>query len=127
MIAINLKKVRDIILSDRNRNLVIVSAPGKRYQGDIKVTDLLIGYFECEYIDEKESLLNLIKGRYYNIVKELGLDSRILKIIDKTILEIKESEDKDFILSRGGEYLSGIIMAEYLNFNFLDPKKYNLF
>lgn len=115
------KKVRDIILSDRNRNLVIVSAPGKRYQGDIKVTDLLIGYFECEYIDEKESLLNLIKGRYYNIVKELGLDSRILKIIDKTILEIKESEDKDFILSRG-EYLSGIIMAEYLNFNFLDPK-----
>ncbi|NMA85798.1 MAG: homoserine O-succinyltransferase [Tissierellia bacterium] len=115
------KKVRDIILSDRNRNLVIVSAPGKRYQGDIKVTDLLIGYFECEYIDEKESLLNLIKGRYYNIVKELGLDSGILKIIDKTILEIKESEDKDFILSRG-EYLSGIIMAEYLNFNFLDPK-----
>lgn len=115
------KKVRDIIDSDNSRNLVIVSAPGKRYPGDIKITDLLIGYFECKYIDEKESILNLIKGRYYNIVKELALDSSVLNTIDKIILEIKGSRERDYILSRG-EYLAAFIMAKYLDFNFLDAK-----
>lgn len=115
------KKVRKIVNSDESRNLVIVSAPGKRHKGDIKVTDLLMILFECEYADERESLLNIIKGRYYNIVKELGLDSTLLNIVDKVISEIKESKEKDFVLSRG-EYLSGIIMAAYLDFIFLDPK-----
>lgn len=115
------RKVKEIIDSDKSRNLVVVSAPGKRYPGDIKITDLLISYYECKYIDERESILNLVKGRYYNIVKELGLDSGILKLIDQTVLEITKSEELDFILSRG-EYLSARIMASYLGFNFLDAK-----
>lgn len=117
-----LEKVKEIVYGEEGRNLVIVSAPGKRHKGDIKVTDLLIGYFECKYMDEKESLLNIIKGRYYNIVKDLALDSNLLNIIDETMEKIKESNSEDFILSRG-EYLSGIIMAKFLNFNFLDSKE----
>lgn len=114
-------KVKDIINSEDNRSLVIVSAPGRRYKGDIKVTDLLVGFYDCEYKDEKENLLNIIKGRFYNIVKDLNLNSKIFNAIDDTIDEIKNSKNKDFVLSRG-EYLSGIIMAEYLGFEFLDPK-----
>lgn len=101
---------------------MVVSAPGKRHKGDIKVTDLLIGYFECEYIDEKESLLNIIRGRYYNIVKDLQLEDKFLALIDRVIEEIRTSKSRDFVISRG-EYLSGAIMAEYLDFNFLDPKE----
>lgn len=115
------KKVKGIINSDSDRNLVVVSAPGKRYKEDIKITDLLIGYCQCQYSDEKSGILNLIRDRYYNIVKELSLDSSIFKGIDDTINEITKSQDKDFIVSRG-EYLSGLIMAKYLNFTFLDPK-----
>ncbi|MGO1470908.1 MAG: homoserine O-acetyltransferase/O-succinyltransferase family protein, partial [Tissierella sp.] len=115
------KKVKEIIYSEEGRNLVIVSAPGKRHKGDIKVTDLLIGYFECKYEDEKESLLKIIKGRFFNIVKDLKLDKSLLETIDKTIIEIRKSKNRDFVLSRG-EYLSSIIMAEYLDFKFLDAK-----
>ncbi len=115
------KKVKDIIGSDKNRNLVVVSAPGRRYREDIKITDLLIGYGESKYEDEKSGILNLIRDRYYNIVKELGLESSILKDIDDTFNQIKTSKDRDFMVSRG-EYLSGIIMAKYLGFSFVDPK-----
>ena len=39
--AIQLQKVGDIVLSDSDRKYVVVSAPGKRYSDDNKVTDLL--------------------------------------------------------------------------------------
>lgn len=112
-------KVKDIVYSERGRNLVIVSAPGRRFKGDIKVTDLLIGYFDCKYADEKENLLNIIKGRYYNIIKDLELKDDLLNIVDKVMEEIQNSDTKDFVVSRG-EYLSGIIMAKYLDFKFID-------
>lgn len=40
-----IKKVFNIVVSDPNRKIAVVSAPGKRGVHDIKVTDLLI---ECE-------------------------------------------------------------------------------
>ena len=39
--AIQLNKMKDIILADPDRKYVVVSAPGKRYEQDNKVTDLL--------------------------------------------------------------------------------------
>ncbi len=113
-------KVKDIVYSEEGRNLVVVSAPGRRYKGDIKVTDLLIGYHECKYLDEKESLLNIVRGRYLNIVKDLKLDEKNLETIDRLLDTIRHSDSKDYIVSRG-EYLAGILMAEYLGFKFLDP------
>ena len=35
------KKVGNIILADETRRYVVPSAPGKRYSGDTKVTDML--------------------------------------------------------------------------------------
>lgn len=37
-----LKKVANIIQADEERKFVVVSAPGKRFDGDHKVTDLFI-------------------------------------------------------------------------------------
>lgn len=114
------KKVKEIILSDDSRNLVVVSAPGKRFNGDSKITDLLIAYYE-ESGERKEEIFAEIKERYYTIVKELELKTNVLKKLDETFLKMQKSSSKDFILSRG-EYLSALIMADYLNFKFLDAK-----
>ena len=40
--AVQLRKVLDIVRSDEDRRIVIVSAPGKRFSEDVKVTDQLI-------------------------------------------------------------------------------------
>ncbi len=114
-------KVRDIVSSDPSRNLVVVSAPGKRFKGDIKVTDLLIGYFECDDLNKKDNILHIIRARFHKIVSDLALDQSLLERIDETMEEIAASTHFDFVLSRG-EYLSGILMAHYLGFQFLDPK-----
>ena len=42
-VVANVKKIID---SDKERRFVVVSAPGKRYSGDVKVTDLLYACFE---------------------------------------------------------------------------------
>lgn len=68
------QKVGDIIRSDESRRYVVPSAPGKRFDEDIKVTDMLYGCYDAaskgEDITEK---LNAIKERYYEIIKGLGL------------------------------------------------------
>ena len=114
-------KVKDIVTGEEGRNLVVVSAPGRRFEGDSKVTDLLIEYYACTDLSEKEVLLNQIKARYYKIVTDLDLDEETLDEIDRTITEISRADYLDFVLSRG-EYLSGVLMSKYLNFQFLDPK-----
>ena len=40
------KKVADIVLADPARRFVVASAPGKRFGGDIKVTDMLYGCYD---------------------------------------------------------------------------------
>lgn len=114
-------KVKNIVESEANRNLVVVSAPGRRYAGDIKVTDLLIALYNTEDTELKSEYLNAIKERYETIVSELELENSVLEKIETCLREVESSNDFDFVLSRG-EYLSGIVMAAFLNYQFLDPK-----
>ncbi len=114
-------KVKNIVESEQNRNLVVVSAPGKRFKDDIKITDLLIKFYHSTDNDLKTECLHNIKNRYHSIIEELQLDNTVLESIENCLKEVELSEDFDFVLSRG-EYLSGIIMAEFLNYEFLDPK-----
>ncbi|HCD2510939.1 TPA: aspartate kinase, partial [Staphylococcus aureus] len=44
--ATQIKKVLNIVNSDPERKIVIVSAPGKRHDNDVKTTDLLIRLYE---------------------------------------------------------------------------------
>ena len=46
-----LQRVFDIIQSDENRKVIVVSAPGKRFKDDTKVTDLLLSYAKATVED----------------------------------------------------------------------------
>lgn len=113
-------KAGEIIRAQEDRKYVIPSAPGKRFDGDTKVTDML---YDC-YRDAEEGKdfigkLEAIKARYVEIIAglklPLSLDSEF-----KTIEEnFKKHAGENYAASRG-EYLNGIIMADYLGYAFVD-------
>lgn len=116
-------KVKKIISSDHKRRYVIPSAPGKRDSKDHKVTDLL---YMCHQLASHgldfDVVYNIIQQRFINICKELNLEIGIEEILDEIKEKIQNGASKDYCGSRG-EYLNGIILSEYLGFQFIDPKE----
>ena len=120
--GINLRRVADIIESDPERKYVVVSAPGKRYSGDEKVTDLL--YEAQKNLDEKGALgepFQKVCARFCGIVAELGLEMDVEGLLRETEEEIVRENDADFTASRG-EYLAGRVTAELLGVPFIDAR-----
>lgn len=120
-------KVGDIIRADKERKYVVPSAPGKRFDNDSKVTDML---YECYAIAEEDKdfakELKLIKARYDEIIKGLKLKLNLeeeFNIIEKNF---KDKAGSDYAASRG-EYLNGIIMANYLGYEFIDAAEVIVF
>jgi len=120
-------KVGNIIRSDESRKYVVPSAPGKRNSKDTKVTDML---YECYALAEAEkdfsASLKKIQERYNSIINGLNLN---LSLDDqfKTIAEnFKKKAGSDYAASRG-EYLNGIVMAEYLGYEFIDAAEVIVF
>lgn len=116
------KKVKNIILSNSNRRVVVPSAPGKRHSKDFKVTDLL--YLCQSHIESSiplDDVFDLIANRYKKIVSKLDLSLDISIYLDKIKKDIENGASKDYAASRG-EYLNGIILANYLDFDFIDAK-----
>ena len=114
------KKVKDIISSDEARVYVVPSAPGKRSSGDTKVTDLLYKCFDLASASKNfDEPFNEIKSRYQEIISglnlDLNLDEEFAKIHDKLL----NSPERDYTASRG-EYLNAIVLANYLNYEFVD-------
>ncbi|MBR2950253.1 MAG: aspartate kinase [Lachnospiraceae bacterium] len=114
------KKVGDIIQAEASRKFVVPSAPGKRFKGDTKVTDMLYGCYAlaAENKDYHQELA-LIKARYDEIIEGLGLTLSLdqeFEIIDR---QFAAKAGKDYAASRG-EYLNGHIMAAYLGYQFVD-------
>ena len=118
--AENFTKVKNIILADKARKYVVPSAPGKRFPGDEKITDLLyLCYAKNSNGLSFDDTYEQITERYVGIEKELGLKTNIameLAAIKKNILS---GASEDYIASRG-EYLSGLLLADYLGFDFYD-------
>jgi len=115
-----IENVAKIVLSDSSRKYVVVSAPGKRFKEDIKITDLL--YLCNKEAIEKgtcENTFSKIKERYLDIVKDLKIDLDLKNILDETEKEINRLKSADYAASRG-EYLNAIVMAAKLNFKFID-------
>lgn len=114
------QKVKEIIDMDPKRKLVIPSAPGKRYAKDTKVTDMLyICYGIAEQGGNFTVELEQIKNRYLEIIEGLKLDLSLeqeFEIIEKNF---REKAGNNYAASRG-EYLNGIIMAQYLGYEFID-------
>lgn len=114
------KKVADIIRADKDRKYVIPSAPGKRFSEDTKVTDMLYDCYNT-VIEEKpfEEKLADIKARYDEIIKGLDLKLSLDKEFEIINKKFVEKAGSDYAASRG-EYLNGIIMANYLGYEFVD-------
>ena len=118
--AAQFAKVGDIIRADETRRYVVPSAPGKRNAKDTKVTDMLYScYALAEAEEDFKGALKKIKERYNSIINGLNLT---LSLEDEFIIIAEKFEDKageDYAASRG-EYLNGIIMANYLGYEFID-------
>ena len=114
------KKVADIVNADKTRRYVIVSAPGKRFANDTKITDML---YQCYEIasngNDFNKEFNAIEARYISIIKDLSLDLSLEEEFKHIKYLFAHSAGRDYAVSRG-EYLNGIILAKYLGFPFLD-------
>lgn len=114
------QKVGDIIRSEESRRYVVPSAPGKRFDGDTKVTDMLYGcYAAAEKGEDFEKKLSAIKDRYYEIIKGLSLDLSLEDEFKKIREDFKNLAGQEYAASRG-EFLNGKVMAAYLGFEFVD-------
>lgn len=116
--ATQIKKVLDIVNSDSDRKIIIVSAPGKRHKDDVKTTDLLVRLYEkvmnnLNYQDKKKEIIQ----RYADILHDLDMDDSLLKVIDDTLEEIISTlKDKplrlyDAILSCGENFNAQLIAS----------------
>lgn len=114
------QKVGDIIRSEESRRYVIPSAPGKRFDGDTKVTDLLYGcYAAAEKGEDFSDNLAEIRERYYEIIRGLNLELSLEEEFAQIEADFKEMAGTDYAASRG-EFLNGKIMAAYLGYEFVD-------
>ena len=113
-------KVGDIIRADESRKYVVPSAPGKRNSKDTKVTDMLYACYALAEADEDFRVqLMKIKERYDSIINGLGLKMSLDEEFKKISENFKAKAGSDYAASRG-EYLNGIIMANYLGYEFID-------
>ena len=114
------KKVGNIIRSDESRRFVVPSAPGKRFKEDTKVTDMLYKcYAEAEAGKAFDKQLKAIEDRYNEIIKELGLKLSLKENFETIRKNFEAKAGEDYAASRG-EYLNGIVMANYLGYEFVD-------
>ena len=115
------RKIRDILLANPERKVVVVSAAGKRGKDDHKITDLLyLCYAHSQYGVDCDRVFDMIASRYLEIRNELGLDVEI----ETDLAELKKRIDKksisqDELVSRG-EYFSAKLLAAFLDFQFID-------
>ena len=116
------KKVRDIVLSDPSRRVVVVSAAGKRDPRDHKLTDLLyLCHAHLTYGFPGDEILSAIRERFTLIRDELGLQYRVEDDFDALCARLNRDTSVDELVSRG-EYFTSKLMAEYLGYTFVDAK-----
>ena len=121
------QKVRDILALNPRRAYIIPSAPGRRFDTDEKVTDLLYRIHQMKKNGENyQETFAAIEERFCGIAKELGLRLNIQEHLNEILRQVDEGASEDYCASRG-EYLNGLVLADYLGFTFLDPKDFIFF
>ena len=125
--AAQYRKIRDIVRSDPSRRVVVVSAAGKRFADDNKITDLLfLCYAHLQYGVSYDSILDMIRERYIAIRDELGLKTDLESEFDNLRKRMDSGISREELVSRG-EYFSALLMAEYLGFRFIDATQWLYF
>ena len=114
-------KVKEILLLDSARQYVVPSAPGRRFKEDDKVTDLLYRCHRQQQSGEDfQDTFDLIAARYMDIAEELGLTVDLGAALDQVNEKIAQGASADYCASRG-EYLNGLLLADYMGWRFVDP------
>ena len=120
--AAHFRKVKEIISADPDYCYVVPSAPGKRFDEDTKITDML---YQCYRLVERnescEQVFRKIAERYEGIARELALDFDLTGLLNETCDAIRRRKSPDFAASRG-EYLNGILLSKYLGWDFIDAR-----
>ena len=133
-----LKKVLNIVVSDSDRKVVVVSAPGKRYSEDIKVTDLLISLAERKLSGgDIEELFESVIKRYASIASELDISNDIIDRISSDLRDLLDGDQQKperFLdaLKASGEDNNAKLIASYfqhqgVNAVYVNPKEAGLF
>lgn len=120
--GIQLTKTKNIITADPDRKYVVVSAPGKRFDGDSKITDLL--YLCKTHMDHNlpyDQIFQVIADRFMAVEINLGVNLDFNKYFDEIREELKKNPSADYVASRG-EYLSAILVAAFLGYDFVDTQ-----
>ena len=115
------RKIRDILLADPERRVVVVSAAGKRFSGDHKITDLLyLCHAHTQYGVDCSNIFEMIRSRYLEIRDELGIQLDL----ESEFSALKSGLDRKMVsqdeLASRGEYFSAKLMAAFLGFQFVD-------
>lgn len=117
------RKVKEIVMADPERRYVVPSAPGKRFDEDDKITDML---YRCNRLAQRKEpygwLFQKVASRYIEIVEELELVFDIIPALNEACDEIGKRLSPDYAASRG-EYFCGLILSKYLDYDFVDPSE----
>ena len=116
----------DIIKADKERRYVVVSAPGKRFSSDIKVTDLLYqcsDEYEAGDLEAFKKTFEKIRVRFMNIEAEIGKELHIKEELDEAENAILSGAGRDYCASRG-EFLAAKIVAAVLDVPFVDATEF---
>ena len=138
-------KVKKIIFSKEDRDVIVVSAPGRRFKEDTKVTDELISLSDknskiedlekiIKSLEEelaaqrayRDTQLEKIEKRFSDIAEDLKLEEFWDEELKFVFDQIKNSNNKDFIVSRG-EFLNAKLLSKYLDYDFIDAKDIIIF
>ncbi len=115
------RKIRDIIYSDPERKVVVVSAAGKRFKDDHKITDLLyLCHAHAQYGVDCSGVFEMIVSRYLQIRDDLGIDLKLEPEFAALKQRIDAKEVTADELASRGEYFSAKLMAAYLGYQFVD-------
>ncbi|MCH5193798.1 MAG: aspartate kinase [Oscillospiraceae bacterium] len=118
------RKAAEIVRADPDRRYVVASAPGKRFDGDTKITDMLYAcYAKAASGGDFSEDFAAIEKRYNDIICELGIELSLSAEFTKIKNAFAHMAGRDYAASRG-EYLNGKVFAAYLGFEFIDPAMY---
>lgn len=120
--GIQLTKTKQIITQDPDRRYIVVSAPGKRYESDNKITDIL--YLCKTHIEHNlpyDQLFQVVADRFMAVQINLGIKVDLFRYFDEIRENLKQNPSADYIASRG-EYLNAVLVAAFLGYDFVDTK-----
>ena len=122
--ALQIEKIKNIIVDDGDINYVVVSAPGKRFKEDSKVTDLL--YLCKSQVDHKvpfEQVFQVICDRFNAVKANLDVDVDLQTAFNEIEKALRDGTTADYVASRG-EYLNARLIAAYMGYDFVDSTEF---